>query len=86
MGGHARDDRTPLFATPPRFWQAPARQSPRRECQISRAHSNLVFVGTTSLYFEGAGGKALGRRGFSRDNRPELERRRLAMELAGDVR
>jgi hypothetical protein len=29
---------------------------------------------TTSLYFEGAGGQTLGRRGYSKDHRPDLAR------------
>ncbi len=32
----------------------------------------LVFFDTTSLYFEGQGGTSLGRRGNSKDNRPDL--------------
>jgi DNA replication protein DnaC len=31
-----------------------------------------VFMDTTSLYFEGAGGQTLGRHGFSKDHRPDL--------------
>jgi hypothetical protein len=33
---------------------------------------DLVFMDTTSLYFEGAGGETLGRRGYSKDHRPDL--------------
>jgi hypothetical protein len=33
---------------------------------------SLVFMDTTSLYFEGAGGETLGRRGHSKDHRPDL--------------
>jgi transposase len=33
---------------------------------------DLVFFDTTSIYFEGRGGKNLGRRGFSKDHRPDL--------------
>jgi transposase len=32
----------------------------------------LVFFDTTSIYFEGAGGQSIGRRGNSKDNRPDL--------------
>jgi len=32
----------------------------------------LVFFDTTSIYFEGAGGKSLGRHGHSKDHRPDL--------------
>jgi transposase len=31
-----------------------------------------VFFDTTSIYFEGKGGQTLGRRGFSKDHRPDL--------------
>ncbi len=33
----------------------------------------LVFFDTTSVYFEGEGGKILGWRGFSKDHRPDLK-------------
>jgi transposase len=33
---------------------------------------SVVFLDTTSLRFEGAGGKTLGRRGHSKDHRPDL--------------
>jgi transposase len=33
---------------------------------------DLVFMDTTSLRFEGAGGQTLGRYGFSKDHRPDL--------------
>jgi len=33
---------------------------------------NLVFLDTTSLYFEGEGGKTIGERGLSKDHRPDL--------------
>ncbi len=33
---------------------------------------DLVFFDTTSIYFEGRGGATLGRRGFSKDHRPDL--------------
>ena len=32
----------------------------------------MVFFDTTSTYFEGAGGKELGKRGYSKDSRPDL--------------
>ncbi|HEA67271.1 hypothetical protein LCGC14_1377090 [marine sediment metagenome] len=34
---------------------------------------DLVFFDTTSIYFEGKGGQNLGRRGFSKDHRPDLK-------------
>lgn len=33
---------------------------------------NIVFFDTTSIYFEGEGGESLGEKGFSKDNRPDL--------------
>jgi hypothetical protein len=33
---------------------------------------DLVFFDTTSIYFEGQGGQAIGRRGKSKDHRPDL--------------
>lgn len=33
---------------------------------------SVVFFDTTSLYFEGQGGQSLGRRGKSKDHRPDL--------------
>ena len=47
---------------------------------------DLVFMDTTSLYFEGAGGQTLGRRRFSKDHRPDLNQMILAVLLDGDGR
>ena len=47
---------------------------------------DVVFMDTTSLYFEGAGGHTLGRRGFSKDHRPDLNQMILAVLLDGDGR
>ena len=47
---------------------------------------DVVFMDTTSLYFEGAGGETLGRRGFSKDHRPDLNQMILAVLIAGDGR
>ena len=47
---------------------------------------DIVFMDTTSLYFEGAGGQPLGRRGFSKDHRPDLNQMILAVLLDGDGR
>ena len=44
---------------------------------------DLVFMDTTSLYFEGAGGQTLGRHGYSKDHRPDLRQMILAVLLAG---
>ena len=45
---------------------------------------DLVFMDTTSLYFEGAGGQTLGQHGYSKDHRPDLRQMILAVLI--DVR
>jgi hypothetical protein len=45
---------------------------------------DLVFMDTTSLYFEGAGGQTLGRHGYSKDHRPDLRQMILAVVIDGD--
>jgi hypothetical protein len=47
---------------------------------------DLVFMDTTSLYFEGAGGQRLGRHGYSKDHRPDLRQMILAVVIDGDGR
>ena len=47
---------------------------------------DLVFMDTTSLYFEGAGGQTLGRYGYSMDHRPDLRQMILAVVIDGDGR
>jgi Transposase DDE domain len=47
---------------------------------------DLVFLDTTSLYFEGAGGQTLGRYGYSKDHRPDLRQMILAVVIDGDGR
>jgi hypothetical protein len=47
---------------------------------------DLVFMDTTSLYFEGAGGQMLGRHGYSKDHRPDLRQMILAVVIDGDGR
>jgi transposase len=42
---------------------------------------DLVFFDTTSLYFEGRGGQAIGRRGHSKDHRPDLCQMVVGMAL-----
>jgi len=41
----------------------------------------LVFLDTTSLYFEGEGGETLGQRGYSKDRRPDLKQMIVAVVL-----
>jgi len=47
---------------------------------------DLVFMDTTSLYFEGAGGQTLGRHGHSKDHRPDLRQMILAVLIDSDGR
>jgi hypothetical protein len=56
----------------------------RRRDLFSRL--DLVFMDTTSLYFEGEGGQTLGRHGFSKDHRPDLKQMILAVLIDGDGR
>jgi Transposase DDE domain len=49
-------------------------------------HLDLVFMDTTSLYFEGAGGQTLGQHGYSKDHRPDLRQMILAVVIDGDGR
>lgn len=45
---------------------------------------DLVFFDTTSIYFEGAGGTELGRRGNSKDHRPDCKQMVVGMVLDGE--
>jgi hypothetical protein len=47
---------------------------------------DLVFMDTTSLYFEGLGGQSLGQYGHSKDHRPDLRQMILAVLIDGDGR
>ncbi|MBB4267858.1 IS1634 family transposase [Roseospira visakhapatnamensis] len=47
---------------------------------------SVVFMDTTSLSFTGAGGETLGRRGHSKDHRPDLNQMILAVVIDGDGR
>src|SRR5208337_245759 len=47
---------------------------------------SVAFFDTTSLYFEGRGGATLGRRGFSKDFRPQLHQVVLGIVLDGHDR
>lgn len=46
----------------------------------------LVFLDTTSIYFEGAGGESIGQRGYSKDHRPDLKQMVVAMVLDDEAR
>jgi hypothetical protein len=46
----------------------------------------IIFFDTTSIYFEGAGGQTLGRRGNSKDHRPDLPQMVVGLVLDGDGR
>jgi transposase len=45
------------------------------------AEVDVVFFDTTSIYFEGEGGETIGRRGHSKDHRPDLKQMVVAMVL-----
>lgn len=45
---------------------------------------DLVYVDTTSIYFEGEGGDTLGQRGHSKDHRPDLKQMVVAAVMDGD--
>ena len=45
---------------------------------------DLVFMDTTSIYFEGAGGETLGQYGHSKDHRPDLRQMVVAVVLDGE--
>ena len=45
---------------------------------------DLVFMDTTSLYFEGLGGQSIGQHGYSKDHRPDLRQMILAVLIDGD--
>ena len=47
---------------------------------------DVVFMDTTSLFFEGAGGQRLGRRGYSKDHRPDLNQMVVSVVLDGEGR
>ncbi len=47
---------------------------------------DLVFMDTTSLYFEGLGGQTIGQHGYSKDHRPDLRQMILAVLIDGDGR
>jgi len=46
----------------------------------------LVFFDTTSIYFEGEGGQTLGRRGHSKDHRPDLPQMVVGAVMDADGR
>lgn len=47
---------------------------------------SMVLFDTTSLYFEGEGGQTIGRRGHSKDHRPDLKQMVVGLVLDGDGR
>lgn len=47
---------------------------------------SLVFFDTTSLYFEGRGGESLGRKGYSRDRRPDENQMVVGVVTDGEGR
>jgi hypothetical protein len=83
LPGPEQDDRTP-FA--PRCTKdlVEERLLAHRRDLFSRL--DLVFMDTTRLSFEGAGGQTLGRHGHSKDHRPDLCQMILAVLIDGDGR
>jgi len=83
LPGEEQDGRTP-FA--PRCTKDLIEETlfSRRRDLFSRL--DLVFMDTTSLYFEGAGGQTLGRHGYSKDHRPDLRQMILAVLIDGEGR
>lgn len=47
---------------------------------------SVVFMDTTSIYFEGEGGQSLGRRGYSKDHRPDLNQMIVGVVIDQDGR
>ena len=47
---------------------------------------DVVFFDTTSIYFEGEGGQTIGRRGNSKDHRPDLKQMVVGAVLDGEGR
>ena len=45
------------------------------------SHLRLVFLDTTSIYFEGRGGESIGKRGYSKDHRPDLPQMIVAVVM-----
>ena len=45
---------------------------------------SLMFFDTTSIYFEGDGGETIGKRGHSKDSRPDLKQMIVGMVLDGE--
>lgn len=50
------------------------------------AELDMVFYDTTSIYFEGEGGEAIGRHGHSKDHRPDLKQMIVGAVLDGEGR
>ena len=46
----------------------------------------LVFIDTTSIYFEGEGGETIGQHGYSKDHRPDLKQMIVAVVLDDEGR
>jgi hypothetical protein len=78
-----QDDRTPFAPRCTKDLVEERLFSHRRDL-FSRL--DLVFMDTTSLSFEGAGGPTLGRHGHSKDHRPDLPQMILGVLIDGDGR
>lgn len=75
------DEQSPAPPAPPRL-----RKDLIEEALFERRRDlfsglRLVFLDTTSIYFEGRGGESIGQRGYSKDHRPDLPQMVAAMVL-----
>ncbi len=78
LDSHGQEGRTP-FAPRTTKDQIEEELFARRRDLFS--DSSLVFMDTTSLYFEGAGGESLGQYGYSKDHRPDRKQIILAVVI-----
>jgi len=85
-----------LGSTPVVYYRRSGREMPAFKDEIEEAlferrrdlftDLSVVFMDTTSLAFEGAGGRDLGRRGHSKDKRPDLNQMIVGVVIDGEGR
>lgn len=71
--GEALDDQKDATPFSPRCTKDQIEEMLFSERQDLFSTLELVFFDTTSIYFEGNGGRTIGERGFSKDHRPDLK-------------
>ncbi len=76
-------DEEPAGAPPPRTTKDLIEEALFARRRDLFSELSLVFIDTTSLYFEGAGGETLGAYGFSKDHRPDRRQMVVAAVLDG---